>query len=108
MKSAIYPLVVMITFVIATAIMKNALDINGGAAFGFTIVIMGFAVISDIIRKKHEHKKVGRKESSQIQADLNELKKNVAEIREYVTDLYIQQHDQKLEQKLNLQETEQQ
>jgi len=71
--------------------------ISGDDILVFTIAIVVIVVISEIIRKRFEHKgRVGQKEWTQMQANLNELRKSVAEIREYVVDLYIQQNDQKL------------
>ena len=61
------------------------------------VAIVAITTIGSIFKKRYDHKRGASPEAlEQIQADLNELKKQVAEIREYVTDLYIQQHDQKL------------
>lgn len=95
MTSAIYTIM---AFVIVMAIMIWPFRMDGEEAFGFTCAIIAIAVISDLIRRKIERKdKAGKADSVQMQADLNELKKGMSEIREYVTDLYIQQHDKKLE-----------
>jgi len=95
LTSAIYTIM---AFVIVMAIIIWPFRMDGDEAFGFTCAIIAIAVISDLIRRKIERKdKAGKADSVQMQADLNELKKGMAEIREYVTDLYIQQHDKKLE-----------
>ncbi len=61
------------------------------------VAIVMFVVINEIIRKRFDHKRGASQDTlTQMQADLNELRKSVAEIREYMIDLYIQQHDQKL------------
>ena len=61
------------------------------------VLIVVITTIGSIFKKRYDHKRGASPEAlAQIQADLNELKKHVAEIREYVTDLYIQQHDPKL------------
>ena len=61
------------------------------------VAIVAISTIGSIFKKRYDHKRNPNPETlAQIQADLNELKKHVAEIREYVTDLYIQQHDQRL------------
>ena len=61
------------------------------------IAIVAITTIGSIFKKRYDHKRGASPEAlAQIQADLNELKKSVAEIREYITDMYIQQHDQRL------------
>ena len=61
------------------------------------IAIVLITTIGGIFRQKYDTKgKAGGGDLAQIQADLEELKKNVAEMKEYLTDLYIQQHDQQL------------
>ena len=58
--------------------------------------------IGDIFRKRVEHKgKASQNEQVQMQADINALKKSVDEMKEYLADLYIQQHDQKLSKKID-------
>ena len=96
MKSVGYTIV---AFVAVMAAMIWLFDTKVEGAFGFTFAIMAIAVISDLIRKKIEHKgkKAGKTDLVKIQTDLKELKKGMAELREYVTDIYIQQHEKKLE-----------
>ena len=61
------------------------------------VLIVAITTIGSIFKKRYDRKQGASPEAlAQIQADLNELKKSVAEIREYITDMYIQQHDQKL------------
>ncbi|MBI1923172.1 hypothetical protein HYR99_02865 [Candidatus Poribacteria bacterium] len=61
------------------------------------MLIVAIVAITIIGSMRDDHKRGASPEAlAQIQADLNELKKSVAEIREYITDMYIQQHDQKL------------
>jgi hypothetical protein len=86
---------IVIAFVIVFGSLNWVFGVDHGAAFGFSIVIMVIAVVSDTIRKGIESKKVDKQATTQMQADLNELKKHVGEMREYLTDLYIQQHNQK-------------
>ncbi len=61
------------------------------------VLIVAITTVGDIIKKRDAlaGSKTDRDELAQIQADLNELKKRVIEIQEYVTDLYIQQDNQK-------------
>lgn len=97
-----YVVTVLIVFVLAAAIMKSALDIDGDQAFGFTLGVLVIVTIGDIIRKGVERKgKASRNEQVQMQADINALKESVDEMKEYLTDLYIQQHDQKLSKKVD-------
>ncbi|MBI1923173.1 hypothetical protein HYR99_02870 [Candidatus Poribacteria bacterium] len=61
------------------------------------VAIVAITTIGSIFKKRYDRKRGASPEAlAQIQADLNELKKSIAEIREYITDMYIQQHDQKL------------
>ena len=60
------------------------------------IAIVTISTIGGIFKKRYEHKGANQEALAKIQADLNELKKSVAEMREYITDMYIQQHDQRL------------
>ena len=63
--------------------------------------VLMIAIVSDIIRKRIEHKsKASQNEQTQLQADINDLKKNVDEMKEYLTDLYIQQDNQTLNKKI--------
>ncbi len=65
----------------------------------FIVVIVAIQTIGDIVKKKYqfENRNEGSQEVlTQIQADLNALQKSVDEMKEYLTDLYIQQHDEKL------------
>lgn len=65
--------------------------------FFMLVLVVAIVTIGDIIKKRdalNSHK-IDSDELAQIQADLNELKKRVVDIQEYVTDLYIQQHDRK-------------
>ena len=68
--------------------------------FGTAIVAlggMGFLIaMTAILLSPFKNRGASKKELTQIHADLNELKKGLAEIREYITDMYIQQHDQRL------------
>ena len=60
------------------------------------VAIVAITTIGGILKKRYDYKRIANPEAlAQIQADLNELKKHVAEIREYVTDLYIQQQDRR-------------
>ena len=61
------------------------------------VLVVAIVTIGDIIKKRDalDSRKTDSDELAQIQADLNELKKRVVDIQEYVTDLYIQQHDHK-------------
>jgi hypothetical protein len=65
----------------------------------FIVVIVAIQTIGDIVKKKYQFENrtdVDREALTQIQADLNALQKSVDEMKEYLTDLYIQQHDEKL------------
>ena len=65
----------------------------------FIVVIVAIQTIGDIVKRKYQFEnrtEVSQEALAQIQADLNALKKNVDEMKEYLTDLYIQQHDEKL------------
>ena len=64
----------------------------------FIIVIVALNNISDIVKKKYQFDKgdkVSQEAIAQVQADLNALQKSVNEMKEYLTDLYIQQHDKR-------------
>ena len=91
----------MIAFVLAAAIMESTLDIYGAEALGYTMIVLVVVVVSDIIRKRIEYKgKASQNEQARLQADINNLKKNVDEMKEYLTDLYIQQDNQSLNRKI--------
>lgn len=63
------------------------------------VVIVAIQTISDIVKRKYQFKnraEVSQDALAQIQADLNAIQKSVDEMQEYLTDLYIQQHDEKL------------
>ena len=65
----------------------------------FIVVIVAIQTIGDIVKKKYQFENrtdVDQEALTQIQADLNALQKSVDEMKEYLTDLYIQQHDEKL------------
>ncbi len=65
----------------------------------FIVVIVAIQTIGDIAKRKYQFKngaEVSQEVLAQIQADLNMLQKSVDEMKEYLTDLYIQQHDEKL------------
>ena len=65
----------------------------------FIVVIVAIQTIGDIVKRKYQFENrtdVSQEALTQIQADLNALQKSVDEMREYLTDLYIQQHDEKL------------
>ena len=65
----------------------------------FIVVIVAIQTIGDIVKRKYQFENrtdVGQEALTQIQADLNALQKSVDEMKEYLTDLYIQQHDEKL------------
>ena len=65
----------------------------------FVIVIVVIRTIGDIVKRKYQFENrtdVSQEALAQIQADLNTLQKSVDEMKEYLTDLYIQQHDEKL------------
>ena len=63
------------------------------------VVIVAIQTIGDIVKRKYQFKnraEVSQDALAQIQADLNAIQKSVDEMQEYLTDLYIQQHDEKL------------
>ncbi len=92
-----YLITVLMVFTLATAVMKATLGVRGDEAFGFAMTVLVVATVGDIIRKRIEHKgKASPNGQEQMQADINALKKSVDEIKEDLTDLYIQQHDDKL------------
>ena len=65
----------------------------------FIVVIVAIQTIGDIVKRKYQFDNrtdVSQEALTQIQADLNTLQKSVDEMKEYLTDLYIQQHDEKL------------
>ena len=65
----------------------------------FIVAIVAIQTIGDIVKRKYQFKNrtdVSQEALTQIQADLNALQKSVNEMKEYLTDLYIQQHDAKL------------
>lgn len=65
----------------------------------FIVVIVAIQTIGDIVKRKYQFENrtdVSQDALAQIQADLNALQKSVDEMKEYLTDLYIQQHDEKL------------
>ncbi len=65
----------------------------------FVVVIVAIQTIGDIVKRKYQFENrtdVSQETLAQIQADLNVLQKSVDEMKEYLTDLYIQQHDEKL------------
>ena len=65
----------------------------------FIVVIVAIQTIGDIVKRKYQFDNrtdVSQDALTQIQADLNALQKSVDEMKEYLTDLYIQQHDEKL------------
>ena len=70
----------------------------------FIVVIVAIQTIGDIVKRKYDFQKdqfenrtdVSQEALTQIQADLNALQKSVDEMKEYLTDLYIQQHDEKI------------
>ena len=65
----------------------------------FSVVIVAIQTIGDIVKRKYQFEnrtEVSQEALVQIQADLNALQKSVDEMKEYLTDLYIQQHDEKL------------
>ncbi|RKU10577.1 hypothetical protein C6502_10115 [Candidatus Poribacteria bacterium] len=65
----------------------------------FIVVIVAIQTIGDIVKRKYQFENrtdVSQEALTQIQADLNALQKSVDEMKEYLTDLYIQQHDEKL------------
>ena len=65
----------------------------------FIVVIVAIQTIGDIVKRKYQFEnrsEVSQDALTQIQADLNALQKSIDEMKEYLTDLYIQQHDEKL------------
>ena len=65
----------------------------------FIVVIVAIQTIGDIVKRKYQFENrtdVSQEALAQIQGDLNALQKSVDEMKEYLTDLYIQQHDEKL------------
>ena len=65
----------------------------------FMVVIVAIQTIGDIVKRKYQFENrtdVSQETLTQIQADLSALQKSVEEMKEYLTDLYIQQHDEKL------------
>ena len=67
-----------------------------GPLASMVVMIVIIATIGDILKQRYRYRGENKEALTQIQADLNELKKRVAEIQEYITDMYIQQHDQRL------------
>ena len=64
----------------------------------FVVVIVAIQTIGDIVKRKYQFENrtdVSQEVLTQIQADLNALQKSVDEMKEYLTDLYIQQHDKR-------------
>ena len=64
----------------------------------FIVVIMVIQTIGDIVKRKYQFENrtdVSQEALARIQADLNALQKSVDEMKEYLTDLYIQQHDER-------------
>ena len=65
----------------------------------FIVVIVAIQTVGDIVKRKYQFENrtdISQDTLTQIQADLNSLQKSVDEMKEYLTDLYIQQHDEKL------------
>ena len=65
----------------------------------FIVVIVAIQTVGDIVKRKYQFENrtdISQEALTQIQADLNALQKSVDEMKEYLTDLYIQQHDEKL------------
>ena len=65
----------------------------------FIVVIVAIQTIGDIVKRKYQFDNrtdVSQEALTQIQADLNALQKSVDEMKEYLTDIYIQQHDEKI------------
>ena len=61
----------------------------------FIVVIVAIQTIGDIVKRKYQFEnrtEVSQEALVQIRADLNALQKSVDEMKEYLTDLYIQQH----------------
>ena len=70
-----------------------------GAIAFMVIAIVAITTIGKIVKTKYQFEnrtEVSQEALAQIQADLNALQKSVDEMKEYLTDLYIQQHDEKL------------
>lgn len=66
-------------------------------AFIMVVAIVAINNVGGVLKKKFESgDNVSQDALMQIQADLNALKKSVDEMKEYLTDLYIQQHDEEL------------
>lgn len=64
----------------------------------FIVVIVVVQTIGDIVKRKYQFENrtdVSQETLTQIQADLNALQKSVDEMKEYLTDLYIQQHEKR-------------
>lgn len=64
----------------------------------FIVVIVAIQTIGDIVKRKYQFENrtdVSQEALTQIQTDLNALQKSVDEMKEYLTDLYIQQHDKR-------------
>ena len=62
----------------------------------FVIIIVVIQTIGDLVRRRYQFENrtdVNQETLLEIQADLKMLQKSVAEMQEYLTDLYIQQHD---------------
>ena len=65
----------------------------------FIVVIVIIQTIGDIMKRRYQFENrtdISQETLAQIQADLNVLQKSVDEMKEYLTDRYIQQHDEKL------------
>ena len=65
----------------------------------FIVVIVAIQTIGDIVKRKYQFENrtdVSQETLAKIQGDLNALQKSVDEMKEYLTDLYIQQHDEKI------------
>ena len=65
----------------------------------FIIVIVVIQTIGDIVKRKYQFEDrtdISQETLAQNQADLNALQKSADEMKEYLTALYIQQHDEKL------------
>ena len=61
------------------------------------IAIVLIITVGGVWKRKYEAgDEVSGDVLAQMQARLSELKKSVGEIKEYITDFYIQQHDEKL------------
>ena len=66
--------------------------------FLMIVLIVAITTVGDVFKKRYEKNNsvADHDDLMEIRADLSELKKRVAEIQEYVTDLYIQQNDREL------------